>query len=303
MRITRRGLLCTALAGVAAPLLPVRGWASNSLSFGSVQMDTLSDGHLVLPMGFVTDHPGAAEVMAGYGLHGDALEPPCNVTLLRDGTHTVLFDAGAGPDFMPTAGKLAEAMALLGVSADEITHVVFTHAHPDHLWGVLDDFDEPVFANATHMMGKTEWDYWINPETATTIDSGRTSFAAGALGRLSLLEDRIVTFGNNDEILPGIGARATQGHTPGHMSFEIRQGHDSCVIIGDAIGNHHLAFAQPTWHSGSDQDADLGVKTRSALLEDLATTGALMIGFHLPEGGIGRVERHDGAYRFVSAGM
>lgn len=302
MRFTRRGLLCAGAAGLAAPLLPLRGWASNSLSFGNVQIDTLSDGHLVLPMGFVTDHPGAVEEMARLGQEGAAVEPPCNVTLLRDGTHTVLFDVGAGPDFMPTAGKLAEAMALLGVTTDEITDVVFTHAHPDHLWGVLDDFDEPVFANATHMIGKAEWDYWINPETANTIDAGRTSFAAGALRRLSLLEDRIVTFEDNDEILSGIGARLTQGHTPGHMSFEIRQGSEACVIVGDAIGNHHLAFAQPTWHSGSDQDADLGVRTRTGLLDDLASTGALMIGFHLPEGGIGRVARHDGAYRFMPEG-
>ena len=124
----------------------------------------------MLPIGFISDNPGAPELLARHGLSGPEIESPCNVTLYRDGTNTVLFDVGSGPDFMPTAGKLAEAFDALGVTADEVTHVVFTHAHPDHLWGVLDDFDEPIFANATHLMGRAEYDYWADPNTVSTIE-------------------------------------------------------------------------------------------------------------------------------------
>lgn len=298
MTLTRRTILQTGAAALLTPMFARRSWAASTMEIGNIRVDTLSDGHLVLPMSFVTDHDGAREIMATYGMTGDAVEPPCNVTLLRDGTNTVLFDVGAGPDFMPTAGKLSEAMDALGITADDVTHVVFTHAHPDHLWGVLDDFDEPLFANATHMMGKQEWDYWIDPETASTIGAGRESFAAGAIRRLQLLEDRIVTFDPEMEILPGINAVASYGHTPGHMSFEVRQGNDACMIVGDAIGNHHLAFAQPLWASGSDQDPELGSKTRADLLARLTDQQMPMIGYHLPDGGIGRVERDGESYRF-----
>ncbi len=300
MIFTRRTILRMGAAAGATALLPLRSFAAQTMNLGSATLDTLSDGNLVLPMGFVTDHPGAAEVMARYGLTGPQVEPPCNVTLYRDGTNTVLFDVGAGPDFMPTAGKLHEALDALGVSADEITHVVFTHAHPDHLWGVLDEFDEPIFANAQHMMGKAEWDFWIDPETQNTIDEGRKTFAAGALRRMSLLEDRIVTFGDGEEILPGVGARASHGHTPGHMAFEVRQGNSACMVVGDAIGNNHLAFAEPLWASGSDQDAEMGAQTRLGLLNQLADAQMPMIGYHLPEGGIGRVERDGAAFRFAT---
>lgn len=300
MIFTRRTILRMGAAAGATALLPLRSFAAQTMTLGSATLDTLSDGNLVLPMGFVTDHPGAAEVMARYGITGPQVEPPCNVTLYRDGTNTVLFDVGAGPDFMPTAGKLHEALDALGVSADEITHVVFTHAHPDHLWGVLDEFDEPIFANAQHMMGKAEWDFWIDPETQNTIDEGRKTFAAGALRRMSLLEDRIVTFGDGEEILPGVGARASHGHTPGHMAFEVRQGNSACMVVGDAIGNNHLAFAEPLWASGSDQDAEMGAQTRLGLLNQLADAQMPMIGYHLPEGGIGRVERDGAAFRFVA---
>lgn len=300
MKFTRRTILQTGTAALLAPMFARPSWAATSIVLGDIRIDTLSDGNLVLPMSFVTDHEGAAEIMAKHGVTGDTFEPPCNVTLVRDGTNTVLFDVGSGPDFMPTAGKLSEAMEALGIAPDDVTHVVITHAHPDHLWGVLDDFDEPLFANASHMIGKREWDYWIDPETANTIGAGRESFAAGAIRRLKLLEEQITTFGEDEEILPGIGAIASFGHTPGHMSFEVRHGSDACLIVGDAIGNHHLAFAQPLWASGSDQDTEAGARTRLALLEKLANEQMPMVGFHLPDGGVGRVERDGDAFRFVS---
>ena len=306
MTISRRTILRAGTAGLAAgllgPLMPRRSWAATTLSLGSARIDTLSDGNLVLPMSFVTEHEGAGAVMAEFGISGDAVEPPCNVTLLRDGTNTVLFDVGSGHDFMPTAGKLAEAMDALGVTAQEITHVVFTHAHPDHLWGLLDEFDEPIFADATFMIGKAEWDYWMDPATVDTIGTERQSFAVGAQRRLSVLEDRIVTFGDGEEIIPGVAARATFGHTPGHMAYEIRNGSDACMVLGDCIGNHHLAFARPDWMSGSDQDPDMGIATRVKLLDQLAAEQMRIVGFHLPEGGMGRVERAGDAYRFVAEG-
>lgn len=299
MQFTRRQILRTGAAAAATAALPLRSFAASRLTLGTATIDTLSDGHLVLPTSFVSPHEGTAEVLAEFGLTGPQVEPPCNLTLYRDGTHTVLFDVGAGPDFMPTAGKLAEALAALEVAPEDITHVLFTHAHPDHLWGALDDFDEPVFANATHMMGLRERDYWLDPETQNTIDEGRKTFAAGALRRLQVLEDRLVTFEEGTEILPGITAVGSFGHTPGHMSFHLSQGSSACMVVGDAIGNHHLAFARPLWESGSDQNPEAGAKTRIALLEWLVRDQMPMIGYHLPEGGAGRVERAGDAFRFV----
>jgi len=94
-------------------------------------------------------------------------------------------------------------------------------------------------------------------------------------------------------------ARATFGHTPGHMSFEIGTGGDPILVLGDAVTNAHVNFERPDWPSGSDQDADMGAATRVRLLDRAAADKMRIIGFHLPGGGIGRVERKDGAYRFV----
>lgn len=300
--LTRRHILTTAPLAAAATLLPMRLWAGSTLALGDVQIDTLSDGSLVLPGDFILGgmpKDEVAEIVARYGLPTDQLTPPCNVTLLRDGTRTVLFDVGSGPDFQPSAGKLAEAMDALGIGMEEVTHVLFTHGHPDHLWGLLDEFDEPVFPAAEFVMGQAEFDYWTDPDTVNSIGEARASFAVGAARRLAVIADTVRLVGDGDEVLPGITARLTPGHTPGHLAYEI--GSAAAMVVGDAIGNHHVAFERPDWASGSDQDGALAATTRVALLERLAAEGMPMIGYHLPGGGIGRVERAATGFRFSEA--
>lgn len=291
-------------AAMSAVMLPAtRIWAGSNVKLGTIQIDALSDGNLVLPADFILGGMPQAElkvIVEKFGLSTQQLTPPCNVTLVRDGTNTVLFDVGAGPDFQPSAGKLAEALEALDVAFEDVTHVVFTHGHPDHLWGLLDEFDEPIFANAVHMMGQAEFDYWTDPDTAQTIGDARTTFAVGAARRLGVVADRMTFIADGQEILPGMAARLTPGHTPGHMAFEIRSGSDSVMVVGDAIGNHHVAFERPKWPSGSDQDGERAAATRAALLDQLAADKMRLIGFHLPDGGIGRVEKDGTAYRFVA---
>lgn len=266
------------------------------------RITTLSDGYLSLPPEMVfgrMPQKELAEVLKRHGADTGSYTPPCNAALYRDGTHTVLFDAGSGPGFMETAGTLPQSLEAAGLSVEDITHVVFTHAHPDHLWGVLDDFDDPLFPNAAYLMGRAEWDYWWHPETVNTIGEDRAAFASGARRRMEMIEDRVQRFEDGAEILPGIAARACFGHTPGHMAFEIRQGSEAVMIAGDAITNAHVAFERPDWFSGTDQDQTLAAAARISLLGQIADGHMRMAGFHLPGSGIGRAERKDGAFRFV----
>ncbi|QEE36060.1 MBL fold metallo-hydrolase [Octadecabacter sp. SW4] len=300
MTLTRRRFTTLAAAGIVGSFAPLRaGMAQTSL--GGFTLTSLSDGELRLPLSMALEYVPQdmrAEVTQQYGF-GETVTPPCNVTLLQTDSHNILFDVGAGPEFMSSAGFLLDALDAAGLTPDDITDVVFTHAHPDHIWGLVDDFDDLLFTNASYMIGQAEWDYWSDPDTVNTIDSGRTTFAVGAARRLARIADQVTFFQDGQEILPGVAARATFGHTPGHMAFEVRQGNDAIMILGDCIGNHHLAFDHPDWKSASDQDTDMGVATRVALLDQLAYEQMQILGFHLPNTGIGRVEKAGSAYRFV----
>lgn len=305
MDLERRTVL-TGLGAFAVTASPISALARASATVGDYELISLSDGNLVLPGSFFFDglpQDELTRILALYNIVPDQLEPPCNVSLLQHADRTVLFDAGAGPAFMPSAGTLLESLDTVGVAPDDVTHIVFTHAHPDHLWGVLDDFDDEVFANAEYMIGQAEWDYWRDPDTVNSIGEARAAFAVGANRRLEVIEDRVSFFRDGEEILPGIMAHASFGHTPGHMCFEVRDGTEAVMIGGDAIGNHHVAFARPDWTSGADQDRELAARTRARLLDKLAHDQTPLMGFHLPGGGIGRVERKDGAYLFVESGQ
>ena len=300
---TRRALLAAGVgASTAFAGVPARASTTAKTIVGDAEVTVLSDGHLVQPMAFILpDRPEAeiAALMAPHNLPIDAVQPDCNLTLLRIDGRVVLFDAGSGPLFQSTVGKLPASLAAAGVDPAEITDICFTHAHPDHLWGVLDDFDEPVFPNVRCWMNRIEWDFWRAPGTLDAMPEARKTFVVGAQNRLERIEHKIALFDAGTEPLPGIEAVASTGHTPGHTSFLIHRGGEGLLVVGDAITNAVISFERPDWHTGSDQDPSKGADTRRGLLDRLAADRTRIVGFHLPYPGIGTVERAGAHYRFA----
>ena len=208
MHLTRRAF------GMGAALSLVAGRTVAQINVGGGTLITVSDGNLVLPADFVLGAlPEADRDLARTiaGMTGETVEPPCNLALYREGDRAILFDAGSGHNFMPSAGQIVDSLDAAGLSPEDVTDVIFTHGHPDHIWGVLDDFDEPMFVNAAHHIGQAEADYWLDPATVETIGEARAVFAVGAKSRLEAILDGLNTFGDGDTVVPGIVVDDTKG--------------------------------------------------------------------------------------------
>lgn len=301
--LRRRSLLAIGLGTLASAGWARQGFALGTYEAGSNTLMSVSDGGFVLPMSMAMPEAPQDELtalLAANGLPTDQLTPDCNVTLLRRPDGVTVFDTGAGPNFMPTTGKLLENLAEAGVDPEEVTDVVFTHAHPDHLWGVLDDFDEIIFPNAAFHMGEKELAFWSSEDAYAAVPEDRQSFVAGAQARFEALGEQLQSIPSGTTEIAGAEIVETFGHTPGHLSFIVHGGSEQFMIGGDAIMHAVISFEHPEWRNGSDQDPDMGAETRKKLLDRLAADQVRLIGYHLPHPGQGRVERKDGAYRFVA---
>lgn len=301
--LTRRTLLAGAAAGVALRALPALAAAPHRFTHGDFEVTVVSDGHLVLPTSFLAPEAKADErtaLLNAAGQSGDSYNSPTNVTLLGRGNDLILVDMGSGDRFMPTAGKLWENLKAAGIDKTKITKVIFTHGHPDHLWGAVDEFDEPMLPGAQFHVAATEWDFWLGDNATRGLPAERAGFVTGARRNYAAIKDRVVMMKDGDEIVPGLQIVSTPGHTQGHVSIALK-GSEDLIITGDAISHPTISFAHPEWRTTADHIPDLGAATRAKLLDRLATDKAKLIGFHLPYPGVGRVEKKDNAYRFVAA--
>ncbi|MEM8836448.1 MAG: MBL fold metallo-hydrolase [Pseudomonadota bacterium] len=302
--MNRRTLLKLSIAMGTSLALPdmVRSVSAKEVAKGNgLEIVTVSDGYLRLPLSFIFPDIAQEDLTETLGdiiVEGEFVENALNLTLMRSENRLVLFDAGSGPNFMPSAGDLTDNLDAIGIAPDEITDVVFTHAHPDHLWGILDDFDDVLFSEADLHISRAEFDFWRDPKTLDLMPEARKPFAVGAKNRLDAISEQVKLFEPGAEIFAGVEAVDTSGHTPGHMSFVIHGAGDPVMVLGDALTNSIISFEKPELPSGTDHDPEKGIKTRKVLLDRLGADAMQFVGYHLPNEGVGRVEKTAKGYRF-----
>ncbi|MEO8652238.1 MAG: MBL fold metallo-hydrolase [Hyphomicrobiaceae bacterium] len=274
----------------------------HTFSMGSMELTVLSDGVIEIPTRLLNRDMDPAKIEAALGSAPSVpgqIEYGVNITLIRQGKELILIDAGAGSTWQPTVGKLADRLAEAGIDPKSVTKVVTTHGHPDHIWGLVDDFDELRFPNADHIMPAAELDYWRKVDVES-LPARMQGVAAGAKRVIGDLGERLSSGSADTEVLPGISYIATPGHTPGHCSVRLTSGSHALIVAADAVFHPILSFAHPDWQPTSDMDGALAAASRRRLLDIAATEKLPMIAYHIPFPGVGRVERHDSAYRWRS---
>lgn len=312
-RISRRTMLRFGAAALAAPFgaapihaqPPPRAAAHYRFALGRREITVLSDGHLEFPAEFLARNVPETDVRSFLALRNlgpDRIRFHINVALVKTGDDYTLIDAGSGGTWEPTAGRLADSLEAAGIAPQSIGTVVISHAHPDHLWGLVDDFDDSLrFPRARYLVPAREFDFWTGREAAA-ITGPLEGIAAGARRVFGRIASRAARFKPGGEITPGIAAIDTAGHTPGHISVLVGSGSESLLVTGDAIQNAHVSFAHPDWHPRADMDGDRAALSRRRLLDMAAADKLRVLSYHIPFPGLGRVERKGSAYHWASEG-
>ena len=272
-------------------------------SFVNGTLHSFSDGIMNLPIEMLWDSAPASKlkkILSEETDKVDVVSRPVNVNLLDTGDRKILFDAGSGTNFLSSLGQLPAALEAANVDVGAVTDVVFTHAHPDHIWGIIDDFDDLLMPDATYHIGREEWNFWDSDNAISAMPEGRENFAVGAKTRFDMIRENVNLFDPGAEVLPNIEAVNTAGHTPGHMSFLIHDPKRPVLIAGDALTHSLISFRHPEWRTQSDMDPDLAARHRSVILKRLFDEKIELAGTHLPAPGFGYVEKHESAWRYVA---
>jgi glyoxylase-like metal-dependent hydrolase (beta-lactamase superfamily II) len=302
----RREVLLGAAALAGGGMLSVRSFAQASpyvFSHGDFEITVLSDGHLVLPStihGVGTPPEEVQGLLLRAGLDAHELRPATNPALIAVGSERILLDTGSGRHFQPTAGKLLDNLEAAGIDPQSVTKVVFTHAHPDHIWGTVGEDGALQFPNAAYFVSAVEWDFWMDPDLETKLPQEMGPLVSGARTNLAAVEDRVTMLRPGDDIVTGMSVLDTAGHTPGHISL-VLAGDDGLLIPADAVTEPAVYFPHPEWRFAYDADSDLAVATRKSLLDRAATDRMRLLGFHWPYPGVGFAERKGTGYRYVPA--
>lgn len=271
---------------------------------GEAVLTVVSDGHLEIPangLGVNADPEEVKAFLESYFLSTETNYSHTNHLVIELGEAKVLVDVGSGNRFLPTAGRLMDNLDAAGIDAGEITHVVITHAHPDHVWGIRDDFDEAILPDAQFFIGGTERDFWLQDGLVNTVSTDMQQFVVGAVNSLNVDGAEWTVVGHEAEIAPGIRVIDTPGHTIGHMSVVVESGGKQLIALGDSMNHAWMSTVRPEWVSNFDMDGEQTVATRKRLLDMAATDRMAVLGYHFPFPGVGHIAAEGDAYRFVPA--
>jgi glyoxylase-like metal-dependent hydrolase (beta-lactamase superfamily II) len=237
--------------------------------FSDLELIAIHDTDRAMPVSIFLQDPAA---LKAAGVHSDQhIASSINVFALRFADRVVLVDSGNGVG----KGTLLDKLAQLNIKPADVTDVLLTHIHPDHIGGLVSG-DVAIFANAAIHVAKAEADYWH-----------QQAYPAGALNPrfFAAYAGKIATFAPGAQFWGKIRAQDAAGHTPGHTSFRMGR----LWFIGDTVHGAALQFPTPALCARYDMDLDKAIAVRRTIMAEAARDDALIIGAHLPFPGIGSV--------------
>ena len=272
----------------------------HSIRVGDITVTALNDGQFEASTAILN---GVAEEAAAQAEAAAfrALPPRITISafLLDIAGRKVLIDTGCGTAFGPNMGKSRDKLAVLGLSPADIATILVTHAHVDHVSGLVDAGGAPFFPNAEIVVNGIETEFWLDDARAAAAPDAAKGAFATAQGALRPYAARTRTVSHGQEGIAGVICHHLPGHTPGHSGWLIASGTESMLVWGDVVHLPGIQFALPEAGLAFDTDSDQARTTRRRAFDMAATDRLLVAGMHLDFPAFGHVVKSGAGYAFV----
>ena len=236
--------------------------------------------HLALCDGYGSFSEPLERAFPGSGHAGPwLLHVHCHVLVI--GSRVVLVDAGTGPPWAPAAswfsnsGMLPAELDRVGLRTTDVTDVVLTHLHVDHVgWIVHGDSSDPTptFPNARHLVQRLE---------LAVLSGGSTGQRGLFASHVQPLSDGglLDPVDGATDVLPGVALVPAPGHTPGHQCVAVDLGDETLLISGDTFV-HPMQVSDRARQYIYESDPSQAVRSRDAVLARAATERTLLAPAH-----------------------
>jgi glyoxylase-like metal-dependent hydrolase (beta-lactamase superfamily II) len=301
------GLWTAQFARAAAPPAGKQAASFYRYKVGTTEITVLSDGINRLPVteAFVLNAK-VDEVNAA--LREAHMEPgvfigPYNPIVLNTGGKLVLIDMGTGEAAYNAtkgmSGQLLANMAAAGIDRMAIDTIIISHYHGDHINGLLKADNSLAFPNAEVLVPAPEHKYWTDAGEESRAPTPRIADVFKGVRRVignAEVAKRLRTYEWDKEVIPGVLAVGTPGHTPGHTSHIVTSGSSKVYVQADVTHAPFLFARHPGWHAFYDHDPVMAEATRRKVYDMLSADKVMVQGFHYPFPSVAHVEKTANGY-------
>jgi glyoxylase-like metal-dependent hydrolase (beta-lactamase superfamily II) len=221
------------------------------------------------------------------------------VFLIKAGGETILVDAGLGAPSGDRASRLNEGLKSIGVTPEEITIILITHMHTDHIGGLVRD-GKKAFPSARVLSSRIEHDFWLDEKSPELFPNRKAGFdMVREIWEIYGAASETFEFGT--EAAPGIKAIDATGHTPGQTVFLLESDGEKMLFWADLVHAAALQFPRPDISAQFDMDPETSVTKRTSFMEKAVEEKLPIAGAHLPFPGVGTVEKNpSGGFLYIS---
>jgi glyoxylase-like metal-dependent hydrolase (beta-lactamase superfamily II) len=299
------GIFWATHAHAAAPIIG-KGQAPGyyRMMLGDFEVVALSDGTLGLPVRELLTNvtPTTVDALLKRSFVADPVETSVNGYLVNTGRKLVLIDAGAGILFGPTLGFLVQNLKAAGYQPEQVDEIYITHMHGDHIGGLVTG-DAPSFPNAIVRADKRDADFWLSQAVMDSAPQDSKDAFTGAMKTFGILSaaGKFKPFDGAGELVPGITALPTYGHTKGHTAYMVESKGQKMAMIGDLMHVASVQFPEPSVTLSFDTDSRQAAAQRRKMYAKAAKERFWLAAAHLPFPGIGHIRPERAGYVYVPA--